>query len=311
MFPAVNLCRRRMSRGSRAALWAASMWNGIPRWRAISPMVSMSVTAPISLLTCISDRRIVSSRSAGSTRSGIATRWRCSTGGEPPLGRRSRVGAAGNTRLSSILGKVGRASSCGLPLPCAGARPGTVGGTSPCGWIRTAPLRGQPALLREPVQGGEERARVDAERPCVICSTRRATPRPWYGRAAAGAGRAPSWRLTWPSSSPPCHRSRSRGRGVESAEVALKRGQPDAVIAGLLFMAGMRSEVSALLWGDVAAAAVGDGVLGHGWPREDRRPRREGLAGAVAGQFGHVLHDHLSHASPKHGVDRRLTGRRK
>ena len=34
------------------------------------------------------------------------------------------------------------------------------------------------------------------------------------------------------------------------------------MIAGLLFMAGMRrSEVSALLWGDVAEAAAGDGVL--------------------------------------------------
>ena len=37
-----------------------------------------------------------------------------------------------------------------------------------------------------------------------------------------------------------CHRPRSRDRGVESDEVALKRGQFDAVIAGLLFMAGMR-----------------------------------------------------------------------
>ena len=50
-----------------------------------------------------------------------------------------------------------------------------------------------------------------------------------------------------------CHRPRRRGRGVESDEVALKRGQLDAVIAGLLFMAGMRrSEVSALLWGDAS-----------------------------------------------------------
>ena len=54
----------------------------------------------------------------------------------------------------------------------------------------------------------------------------------------------------------------SRGRGVESDDVALKRGRLDAVIAGLLFMAGMRrSEVSAFLWGDVAEAAAGDGVL--------------------------------------------------
>ena len=59
-----------------------------------------------------------------------------------------------------------------------------------------------------------------------------------------------------------CHRPRRRGRGDESDEVAVKRGQLDAVIAGLLFMAGMRrSEVSALLWGDVAAAVAGDGVL--------------------------------------------------
>ena len=49
-----------------------------------------------------------------------------------------------------------------------------------------------------------------------------------------------------------CHRPRRRGRGVESDQVALDRGRLDAVIAGLLFMAGMRrSEVSALDWADV------------------------------------------------------------
>ena len=42
----------------------------------------------------------------------------------------------------------------------------------------------------------------------------------------------------------------------------MKRGQLDAVIAGLLFMAGMRrSEVSALRWADLAPAAADDGVL--------------------------------------------------
>ena len=52
------------------------------------------------------------------------------------------------------------------------------------------------------------------------------------------------------------------GRGVESDPVARERGRLDAVIAGLLFMAGMRrSEVSALRWADVADAADGDGVL--------------------------------------------------
>ena len=42
-----------------------------------------------------------------------------------------------------------------------------------------------------------------------------------------------------------CQRPRRGGRGVESDQVALERGRLDAVIAGLLFMAGMRrSEVS-------------------------------------------------------------------
>ena len=59
-----------------------------------------------------------------------------------------------------------------------------------------------------------------------------------------------------------CHRPRRRGRGVESEEVALERGRLDAVIAGLLFMAGMRrSEVSALRWSEVVDSTDGDGML--------------------------------------------------
>ena len=59
-----------------------------------------------------------------------------------------------------------------------------------------------------------------------------------------------------------CHRPRRRGRGVESEEIALERGRLDAVITGLLFMAGMRrSEVSALRWADVADSTAGDGIL--------------------------------------------------
>lgn len=58
-----------------------------------------------------------------------------------------------------------------------------------------------------------------------------------------------------------CHRPRRRGRGIESDGVALERGRVDAVIAGLLFMAGMwRSEVSALRWADVADSTEGDGM---------------------------------------------------
>ena len=59
-----------------------------------------------------------------------------------------------------------------------------------------------------------------------------------------------------------CHRPRRRGRGVEPDQVALERGRGDAVIAGLLFMAGMRrSEVSALRWTDVADSTDAHGML--------------------------------------------------
>ena len=57
-------------------------------------------------------------------------------------------------------------------------------------------------------------------------------------------------------------RPRTDGRGVESPTTAHRRGRLDAVIAGLLFMGGLRrSEVAALRWADVTDATDGDGVL--------------------------------------------------
>ena len=85
-----------------------------------------------------------------------------------------------------------------------------------------------------------------------------------YQRTAAGRGRGqarPFVTADFAAVLASCHRPRRRGRAVESDEVALKRGKLDAVIAGLLFVAGMRrSEVSDLLWGDVAEAVAGDGM---------------------------------------------------
>ena len=67
-----------------------------------------------------------------------------------------------------------------------------------------------------------------------------------------------------------CHRRRRRGRGVESDEVVLKRGRLDAVIAGLLFMAGLRrSEVSALRWADSRRVCRRRRDAGDGPPRQD------------------------------------------
>ena len=57
-------------------------------------------------------------------------------------------------------------------------------------------------------------------------------------------------------------RPRTDGRGVESHTTAQRRGRLDAVIAGLLFMGGLRrSEVAAVRWADVTDARDGDGVL--------------------------------------------------
>ena len=57
-------------------------------------------------------------------------------------------------------------------------------------------------------------------------------------------------------------RPRTDGRGVESTTTAHRRGRLDAVIAGLLFMGGLRrSEVAAVRWADVTDARDGDGVL--------------------------------------------------
>ena len=104
-------------------------------------------------------------------------------------------------------------------------------------------------LAGEPSPAGERTARVLAG----------------YRRTAGGRGRGPARPFgagDLAAVLATCDRPRRRGRGIESDQVARERGRLDAVIAGLLFMAGMRrSEVSTLRWADVADAADGDGVL--------------------------------------------------
>ena len=70
-------------------------------------------------------------------------------------------------------------------------------------------------------------------------------------------------------------RPRTDGRGVESHPTAQRRGRLDAVIASLLFMGGLRrSEVSALEWRDVSAAATdGDGDADCGTYNQKRIKR--------------------------------------
>ena len=89
-------------------------------------------------------------------------------------------------------------------------------------------------------------------------------------RAYAGAlRRLDAWRGAAPLSADglaailaTADRPRTDGRGVESHTTAQRRGRLDAVIAGLLFMGGLRrSEVAAVRWADVTDARDGDGVL--------------------------------------------------
>ena len=57
-------------------------------------------------------------------------------------------------------------------------------------------------------------------------------------------------------------RGRGQARPFSAADLAAARGQLDAVIAGLLFMGGLRrSEVAALRWADVEDAGNADGIL--------------------------------------------------
>ena len=94
-------------------------------------------------------------------------------------------------------------------------------------------------LAGQPTPGGERTARVLAGYRRTASDRGRGQARP-FGVSDLAAVLAT------------CHRPpRRRGRGVESEEVAIERGRIDAVIAGLLFMAGMRrSEVSALRWAE-------------------------------------------------------------
>ena len=101
-------------------------------------------------------------------------------------------------------------------------------------------------LARQPTPAGERTARVLAGYRRTASDRGRGQARP-FGVSDLAAVLAT------------CRRPRRRGRGGESEEVALERGRLDAVIAGLLFMAGMRrSEVSALRWSDVVDSTDGD-----------------------------------------------------
>ena len=131
-----------------------------------------------------------------------------------------------------------------MPSILAGALP--AGPQAPVFGRQRQPGRRMP---RQPHPAGERTARVLAG----------------YRRTSADRGRgraSPFSAADLAAVLATCHRPRRRGRGVESDQEAAARGRLDGVIAGLLFMGGLRrSEVSALRWADVEDAGDGDGIL--------------------------------------------------
>ena len=115
--------------------------------------------------------------------------------------------------------------------------------------LAVAAVRFRAKLAGQPDPAGEATARVLAG----------------YRRTAADRGRGQAAPLSADGLAAilaTAERPRTDGRGVESHTTAQRRGRLDAVIAGLLFMGGLRrSEVSALEWRDVADATDGDGLL--------------------------------------------------
>ena len=115
--------------------------------------------------------------------------------------------------------------------------------------LAVAAVRFRAKLAGQPDPAGECTARVLAG----------------YRRTAADRGRGQAAPLSADGLAAilaTAERPRTDGRGVESHTTAQRRGRTDAVIAGLLFMGGLRrAEVSALEWRDVADASDGDGVL--------------------------------------------------
>ena len=180
------------------------------------------------------------------------------------------------------------------PQSAARRRPRAAGSRPPSALTPAAPTRARSAAST-PGSTGASSTTWPSRRTSPSCTTADAPPRAprWRSPRRASVRSSPGSRFqpasrrpgcwpgtggpppiagedrrdrsgsrTWRPCSPPVTGRGGVGGGIESDQVALERGRLDAVIAGLLFMAGMRrSEVSALRWADVVDSTDGDGML--------------------------------------------------
>ena len=161
------------------------------------------------------------------------------TPGGPTLGR-CAVSTPGSTDARATTRRWPRIS------PSCSTTPGALRRAPRSPSPRRASARSSPGSLLPPASG----------RPG--CSPGTGEPRPFGAEARRGRSGPRTWR--------PCSPPATGGGGADGASSPRKspseRGRVDAVIAGLLFMAGMRrSEVSALRWADIVESTDGDGML--------------------------------------------------
>ena len=158
-----------------------------------------------------------------------------------PTGLRRRAAARGRLAGAAPVDDASLAVYLG-ELFEAGRAPATAA-------LAVAAVRCRATLAGQPAPAGERTARVLGG----------------YRRTAADRGRGQAAPLRADGLAAilaTAERPRTDGRGVESTTTAHRRGRLDAVIAGLLFMGGLRrSEVAAVRWADVTDARDGDGVL--------------------------------------------------
>ena len=147
--------------------------------------------------------------------------------------------------------------------------------------------------------------RLDPVMQRVIAETRRGIERQkqanpgWSPRHAGAIDRATAVVLMRVASRP-----QRRARGREKAATAAVRGRRDAVIIALAFCAGLRrSEIAALVWGDITPSARDDGLEVHVRVSKANSRLDEGDSRRLDGEFAQAVEE-LRRATGPQKTDR-------
>ena len=147
--------------------------------------------------------------------------------------------------------------------------------------------------------------RLDPTMKRVIAEARRGieqqkeTEPGWLPRHAVAIDRATAAALMRAASRP-----QPRARGREKAATAAARGRRDAVIIALAFRAGLRrSEIAALVWGDITPSACDDGLEVRVRVSKANSPLDQGDSRRLDGEFARAVEE-LRRATGPQKTDR-------